>query len=139
MAGAAIKWSDWSTLDHVSIRATAGEIAAGTELLDLKAFFRDGLTVSGYLGYRFTQDWSGWTRLTWDRGVSSGWTEHTTSLSLFAGAKYGLTESLDLSAAIGVIWLTGGTVGNGLAGAPFTASFNDSIAFVPQLGITARF
>ena len=132
-----LKWSDWSVLDEVSLNSTTSSVfgAPGSHVLDLEAHFRDGLTVAGFVGRALDAQWSVWGRVAWDRGVSTGWTEHTESRSLFAGLKYRASELIELGGTLGLIWLTAGTIDQG----PIRATFDADIAIVPQIGMTFRF
>jgi len=135
------KWVNWSELDHVFVRAGSnnGFVSAGTELADLHVGFRDGLTVSFLLGHAISPNLSAWTRLAWDRGVTTGTTEHTQSWSLFGGVKYKLSKTIELSTGLGLIWQDAGTVGDQTSSDSYVATFDDSLLVVPQLGMTIKY
>lgn len=80
-----VKWSDWSALTTLDVRAAAN----GTQITSDKYYWKDGWTVTGGIGHAFTDQISGLASLTWDRGVSTGWdlSSDTWTLGLGASAK----------------------------------------------------
>lgn len=135
------QWSDWSQLDHVALRAASATPfwASDTEVLDLKTYFRDGLTASVLIGHAWTPEIATWTRLTWDRATGTGWTEHSRSWSLQLGLRNSVSSNIELKAAISVIWLDDAMLDQGAAGAPYIATYAAEVMFIPQIGLTSRF
>lgn len=138
MAG---QWSDWSSLDHVALQADGSTAFwnSGDQLVDLKTYFRDGLTASVLLGQAWSPEMATWLRLSWDRATTTGWSEHSESWSLQLGARYKLTEHAEIKAAITGIWLQDATLDRRADGAPYAADYSGGLMFVPQLGFTSRF
>ena len=139
--GASVKWMDWSVLDHVPLRTSTdvGLLPANTTAVDFKTFFRDGWTFGLFAGHQIDNDWSIGVKVLWDRGVATGWTEHTASWSAFGAVQYRLNQSIDISGGLAYVGLSGGAIDKRKEGAPFDAIFGDGYALVPRLGITARF
>lgn len=139
--GASVKWMDWSTLDHVELRtaATVGSLSENLPVADFKTFFRDGWTVGLFAAHQIDSKWSIAAKVLWDRGVATGWTEHTTSWSVSGGAQYRLNENIEVSVAAAFVSLTGGAINKRNEGAPYDATFGTGFAIVPRLGINARF
>jgi long-chain fatty acid transport protein len=111
-----VKWTDWSQLQGLSFcpestRAIACTTRGPTEATSLDLFYRDGWTVTGGVGHKFNEQWSGAMSLTWDRGVSTGLGTHTDTWTLGAGVSYAPTKNVELrlSGALGI--LTSGSSG----------------------------
>ncbi|MGB3646207.1 MAG: outer membrane protein transport protein [Mesorhizobium sp.] len=69
LAFGAVKWTDWSSLTRLDVRSVEGDML----LLSDEYYWRDGWTVTGGLGHKFNDTFSGLVSLTWDRGVSTGY------------------------------------------------------------------
>jgi len=109
-----VKWTDWSQLQSLPFCPTALRSAGcstrtptnpSNELTSLDLMYRDGWTISGGVGHKFNEQWSGAASLTWDRGVSTGIGTHTDTWTLGAGVSYTPTENIELrlSGALGVL------------------------------------
>ena len=98
----AVKWADWSVWTRVPVvlAANAGPLSAGRELSVYNAFFRDGWTISNTVSYRWSEKLGLSFRVAWDRGVATGWTEHTDSWSANVGASYRIYDNVELIAAL---------------------------------------
>ncbi len=121
LAFGSVKWTDWSQIQVIPFCATGTSpcmpSAAGA-LNTLDLFYRDGWTVSGGVGHKFNDQWSGAVSLTWDRGTSTVIGTQTDSWVLGAQAIYSPNKNIELklSGALGL--LTSGSSG---WGAPCTA------------------
>lgn len=117
LAFGSVKWTDWSVLQSVSFcpASTKGVIAcrpgSPTEATSLDLLYRDGWTVSGGVGHKFTDKWSGAVSLTWDRGTTTGLTTQTDSWTLGAGVGYTPNEHIEWRVGGAVGLLTSGSVG----------------------------
>ena len=106
-----IKWTDWSQLQSIAFCPEATRSAAAchtnsaTEVTSLDLLYRDGWTISGGVGHKFNEQWSGAVSLTWDRGVSTGIGSHTDTWTLGAGVSYAPTKSVEfrLGGALGLL------------------------------------
>ena len=141
LLGASIKWMDWSALDHVQLRtaATASSLPENSTIADFKTFFRDGLTVGLFAAHQIDSNLSIAAKVLWDRGVATGWTEHTSSWAVSGGAQYRLNENFDVSVGAAFVSLTGGAINKRNEGAPYDATFGTGFAIVPRVGVTARY
>lgn len=132
-----VKWTDWSVWQRVDIRsqATNGLVTW------LDNYFRDGWTVNLGVGHQFTDKLAGQVGITWDQGVGTGWTEHTDTWSLSAGARYALTENLDVYGGVAATLITGGavTLPSPMGATGISSSWNDNWSFAGQIGLKAHF
>jgi long-chain fatty acid transport protein len=80
-----------------------------TEATSLDLFYRDGWTVSGGVGHKFNEQWSGALSLTWDRGVSTGLGTHSDTWTLGGGVSYAPTENVEFRVAGALGLLTSGS------------------------------
>ncbi|KQZ12435.1 long-chain fatty acid transporter [Mesorhizobium sp. Root552] len=132
LAFGSIKWVDWSEVGIVSFCSPAIKAlglactyqgAGFTTSLDL--LYRDGWTVSGGIGHKFNDQWSGAATLTWDRGTTTGLSSQTDTWTLAAGASYTPTQNVELrfGGAVGVLTsgetkvlsYQGATIDNGIS------------------------
>lgn len=117
-----VKWTDWSQLQSVPFCAkgtgpcvpgliTSPVNPSNPELTSIDLLYRDGWTVSGGVGHKFNDQWSGALSLTWDRGVSTGVGTHTDTWTVGAGVSYAATENIELRLAGALGLLTSGSSG----------------------------
>ncbi|MCX8997520.1 OmpP1/FadL family transporter [Rhizobiaceae bacterium BDR2-2] len=120
LAFGSVKWTDWSQVQTVPFCPVGmSPCVAGVSALNtLDLFYRDGWTVSGGIGHKFNDQWSGAVSLTWDRGTSTVIGTQTDSWVLGSQVIYSPNRNLELklSGALGL--LTSGSSG---AGAPCNA------------------
>nr|CAD6606351.1 transporter [Rhizobium sp. Khangiran2] len=115
LAFGSVKWTDWSQLQKVRFYCDDPSVTAqcltagGITSLDLG--YRDGWTISGGVGHKFNDQWSGAVTVTWDRGTSQGFGTQTDTWTFGAGASYTPNQNVEvrLAGALGV--LTGGSSG----------------------------
>ncbi|MBP1849846.1 OmpP1/FadL family transporter [Rhizobium halophytocola] len=74
------KWTDWSVLQTLNYNIDG---AFGDQ--EKNFFWRDGWTISGGVGHKFTDTVGGAISLTWDRGVSTGADINTDTWTIGAG------------------------------------------------------
>ncbi|MFA1624477.1 outer membrane protein transport protein [Rhizobium mongolense] len=104
LAFGSVKWTDWSQLQVLSFcPAGGGTLAQPCTSLDL--LYRDGWTISGGIGHKFNEHWSGAVSLTWDRGTSHGYGTQTDTWLLGTGASYTPNENVEfrLAGALGIL------------------------------------
>lgn len=117
LAFGSVKWTNWSTLQSVAFcpKSTRGIIAcaAGSkaELTSLDLLYRDGWTVSGGIGHKFNDQWSGALSLTWDRGTSQDYGVAADTWTIGAGVSYSPTQHVEFKFAGALGILTGGHSG----------------------------
>lgn len=109
LAFGSMKWTNWSRLQTVEFvckgsAAFCGD-AAGEQLTSLDLFYRDGWTVTGGVGHKFNEQWSGGASLTWDRGTSTVTGSHSDSWTVGLGTAYTPTENVELrfAGALGIL------------------------------------
>lgn len=109
VAFGSVKWTDWSQLQVLSFcPRTASPL---TPCTSLNLLYRDGWTISGGIGHKFTDKLSGAASITWDRGTSHGFGTQTDTWAFGTGLSYAATENVEfrLAGAVGI--LTGGSSG----------------------------
>lgn len=115
-----VKWTDWSQLQSVPFCPTALRSAGcstrtpanpSNELTSLDLLYRDGWTISGGVGHKFNEQWSGALSLTWDRGVSTGLGTHSDTWTLGAGVSYAANENVEFRVGGALGLLTSGSSG----------------------------
>ncbi|AUX76164.1 MULTISPECIES: OmpP1/FadL family transporter [Sinorhizobium] len=110
LAFGSVKWTDWSQLQVLEFcPAGGGTLAQPCTTLDL--LYRDGWTVTGGIGHKFNDQWSGAVSLTWDRGTSHGYGAQTDTWTVGTGVTYAPTENVELRLAGVVGIMTSGSSG----------------------------
>lgn len=145
LAFGSVKWTNWSVLQSVQFCPTNTLLpcpAGGLASLDLH--YRDGWTITGGVGHKFNDQWSGALSLTWDRGTSQGYGSQTDSWTLGLGAAYSPTDNIEwrLAGALGV--LTSGSSGTVVAdgityGDDVHYSFGNDLVAALSTGIKVKF
>ncbi|ESZ48338.1 long-chain fatty acid transporter [Mesorhizobium sp. L2C054A000] len=140
LAFGSIKWVNWSVLQSIPFCPTGVPSCTTTSALRLTSLdllYRDGWTVSGGIGHKFNDQWSGAAVLTWDRGTSTGLSAQTDTWTVSGGVAYTPTQNIEvrLGGALGV--LTSGSIHpvvgeDGVTyGTDYTADFgNDLVSAV---------
>ncbi|MGB3814201.1 MAG: OmpP1/FadL family transporter [Shinella sp.] len=109
-----VKWTDWSQLQSLSFcpEFTRGiACSARTQATSLDLLYRDGWTISGGVGHKFNEQWSGALSLAWDRGVTTGIGTHSDTWTLGAGVSYAPTENIEFRVGGALGLLTSGSSG----------------------------
>jgi long-chain fatty acid transport protein len=118
LAFGSVKWTDWSQLQRIPFYISG----TATEITSLDLGYRDGWTISGGIGHKFTDQWSGAVSLTWDRGTSQGYGTQTDTWTVGTGVSYTPTANVEFrlagvigiltSGSSGTVVIDGVTVGN---------------------------
>lgn len=109
LAFGSIKWTNWSLLQSVAFTCKGSAAfcgnAAGVPLTALDLYYRDGWTVTGGVGHKFNEQWSGGASLTWDRGTSTVTGSQSDSWTVGLGTAYTPTENVELrfAGALGIL------------------------------------
>lgn len=111
LAYGSVKWMDWSTLQSIAFcpTSTKGVVACNStspaRATSLDLLYRDGWTVSGGIGHKFNEKWSGAIGLTWDRGTTTGLSAQTDTWTVSGGVSYMPTQNVELrlGGALGVL------------------------------------
>jgi long-chain fatty acid transport protein len=109
LAFGSVKWTDWSQLQVLNF--CPATVTPATPCTSLDLLYRDGWTISGGIGHKFNDQWSGAVSLTWDRGTSHGYGTQTDTWTLGTGVSYAPTENVELKLAGAVGILTSGSSG----------------------------
>jgi long-chain fatty acid transport protein len=154
LAFGSLKWVNWSTLQIVPICTEASKGLAdcnsgvtnpAVRPTSLDLMYRDGWTVTGGIGHKFNEQWSGAAQLSWDRGTSHGYGSQTDTWTLGGGVAYTPTANIEvrLAGAVGV--LTSGHSGtltdeNGyVAGTDVSYDFGNDLVTAISGGIKIKF
>jgi len=113
LAFGSVKWTNWSVLQSIALCPTTvtGSCNHSNQLTSLDLLYQDGWTVTGGIGHKFNEQWTGAVSLTWDRGTSHGYGSQTDSWTVGVGAAYNPTDNIEwrVAGALGV--LTSGSSG----------------------------
>jgi long-chain fatty acid transport protein len=133
-----VKWADWSIWKRVPVVLSedAGPgLPTGTELSVLNFYFRDGWTVSDQITYVLTKDLKPYFRLSWDRGVATGWDEFTDSWGGKIGAYYNITKNIEIDGYVGLTVLTAGQIDKMAQGGSYNATMPTDTAFTTLINL----
>jgi long-chain fatty acid transport protein len=117
LAYGSVKWVDWSVLNVIAFcpTATQGKIACGpaspARATSLDLMFQDGWTVTGGVGHKFNDQWSGQLQVSWDRGTSTGLTTQTDTYLLSGGVAYSPNKNVEIRLGGAIGMLTSGSYG----------------------------
>lgn len=102
LAFGAVKWTDWSALTTLDVRAAA----TGTPITSDLYYWKDGWTVTGGIGHAFNDTVSGLVSLTWDRGVSTGYDLSSDTYTVAVGASVKDKLGGELRGGVGFTYIT---------------------------------
>ncbi|KAA3512110.1 OmpP1/FadL family transporter [Agrobacterium rosae] len=147
LALGSVKWTDWSqftTIPFYCNNAVLGLCSAGGRGTSLDLGYRDGWTVSGGVGHKFNDQWSGAVTVTWDRGTSEGFGTQTDTWTLGAGVQHALTENVELRVAGAIGLLTSGssrpiTSGGVVLGNGVSYDFGNDIVAAVSTSLKVKF
>jgi long-chain fatty acid transport protein len=99
LAFGSVKWTDWSQLQRIVF------YNSGTEITSLDLGYRDGWTVTGGVGHKFNEQWSGAVSVTWDRGTSQEFGVQSDTWLFTTGLAYTPTENVEfrLAGVVGIL------------------------------------
>nr|WP_250808633.1 outer membrane protein transport protein [Neorhizobium tomejilense] len=97
LAFGSLKWTDWSVMDRLHLRF-------GPRDFFNEYHWRDGVTVSAGVAHSFNESVSGFTSVTWDRGVATGWDLYGDTVSFAVGAN-AKTKVGDFRITAAAVWL----------------------------------
>jgi long-chain fatty acid transport protein len=147
LAFGSVKWTNWSVLQSIALCPVGtgnGSCNSKNQLTSLDLGYRDGWTVTGGVGHKFNDQWSGAVSVTWDRGTSDGYGSQTDSWMLGVGAAYSPVENVEwrLAGAVGI--LTSGSSGtivkDGITyGDDVTYSFGNDLVAAISTSIKVKF
>ncbi|XUY27961.1 OmpP1/FadL family transporter [Agrobacterium sp. rho-8.1] len=128
LAFGSVKWTNWSLIQSIGFCpvASTGLPCPPGGVTSLDQLYRDGWTVSGGVGHKFNDQWSGALSLTWDRGTSTGVGSQTDTWTVGAGVSYAVTENIEWRVAGAVGLLTSGSSGAVTRGG---VTYGDDVAY----------
>ncbi len=113
LAFGSVKWVDWSVLQSIPFCPTAVKAIGVNKCTyyspyaatSLDLLYRDGWTVQGGVGRKFSDAFSGAASITWDRGTSTGLGTQTDTWTFSAGAAYTPNQNVEvrLGGALGIL------------------------------------
>lgn len=106
LAFGSVKWTDWDQLQKVNFCGVAVPVCTSLDL-----GYRDGWTIMGGIGHKFSEEWSGAVTVTWDRGTSQGYGTNTDTWLFGVGGSYNPTKNVEFRLAGVVGILTSGSSG----------------------------
>lgn len=138
-----VKWTDWSQLQIINVTPNS-TLDPRNLPTTLDLLYRDGWTVSGGVGHKFNDQWSGAVSLTWDRGTSHGFGNQTDTWTLGTGVSYLPTENVELRLAGAIGILTSGssgpqTVDGVVVGDDVTYDFDTDIVSAVSTSLKIKF
>ncbi|MBD8554635.1 transporter [Rhizobium sp. CFBP 8762] len=143
LAFGSIKWTDWSQISVLNFcPPVLSPLSPRCSQLDL--LFRDGLSITGGVGHKFTDKLSGALSLTYDRGASTGINTQSDTWLLGTGLSYAATEKVELRLAGAVGILTSGssgivTRGGQVYGDNVSYDYDDDVVTAVSTAIKVKF
>lgn len=142
-----VKWTDWSQFGKIPFFCSVAGVALcnpSVAATSLDLGYRDGWTVSGGIGHKFNEQWSGAVTLTWDRGTSQGFGTQTDTWTVGTGVSYAPNQNVEfrLAGALGI--LTSGSSGpvvlNGVSyGSDASYSFGNDLVAAVSTSVKVKF
>ncbi|MCO5734038.1 OmpP1/FadL family transporter [Rhizobium sp. SSA_523] len=113
LAFGSVKWVDWSQISTIPfcVVGTVSSCTSRAQVTSLDLGYRDGWTITGGIGHKFNEEWSGALSVTWDRGTSQGYGTQTDSWTVGAALSYAPTKNVELRLAGALGVLTSGSSG----------------------------
>ncbi len=114
LAFGSVKWTDWSQLQSVVFRCSVPGVplcGPNTIATSLDLGYQDGWTITGGIGHKFNDQWSGAVSLTWDRGTAQGYGTQSDTWTIGTGVSYAPSKNVEfrLAGVLGI--LTSGSSG----------------------------
>jgi len=107
LAFGSIKWVDWSTFQEISFCVVGDPrpCTTATDATSLELLYRDGWTVTGGVGHKFNEQWSGAASIAWDRGTATTLGTQSDTWTLSGGAAFTPSKNVELrfGGAVGVL------------------------------------
>lgn len=106
LAFARFNWTDWSQLGSIPVTGVPSPTVPGAGAVTaFEPLYRDGITITGGVGRKFTDQLSGLLSLTWDRGTSTTTGTQSNTWLVSSGLSYKANDQVDiqLGGAVGVL------------------------------------
>ncbi|MEM6662935.1 MAG: outer membrane protein transport protein [Pseudomonadota bacterium] len=134
-----VRWQEWSRIQSVPVSGVPSPVTGLESAVFFEPLYRDGITVTGGAGYRFTDDLSGGASLTWDRGTSTTVGTQSDTWLLSLGLQYDINEHFTarLGGAAGIL-TSGSTPGTGQQDQATAAAVSFGNDFVGALNASLK-
>ena len=140
-----VKWVDWSQFQKIPfcvVGTPTCSVATSITTLDLG--YRDGWTVTGGVGHKFSEEWSGALSVTRDRGTSQGYGTQTDTWTLGAAVSYSPNKNVEFRIAGLLGILTSGssgpvTIGGQNYGTEVSYNFKDDLLAAISTSVKVKF
>ena len=114
LAFGSIRWQEWSKLNVIQIKGVRNPVTGGIpgspdSDVSFDLLYRDGWTVTGGIGRKFTDQLSGVVALTWDRGTSTTSGYQSDTWAVASGISYSPNDTIELRLGGSVGVLTSGS------------------------------
>lgn len=142
LAFGSIKWQEWSKLQSIPINGVISPVTgAPSTTTSFDPFYRDGWTVSGGIGHKFTDALSAAASVTWDRGTSTGSGYQTDSWNFGAGVSYAPSQNVEfrLGGSIGVLTSGTSTYTGGDAANAVDYEFGNDMVYAGAASVKIKF
>ena len=97
LAFGSVKWVDWSVLQTIPLCPVGTPTCnTSTQVTSLNLGYRDGWTVTGGVGHKFTDTISGLFAISWDRGTATTYGTQSDTWTFAAGASFTPSENVEL-------------------------------------------
>ncbi|MEO5757128.1 MAG: transporter, partial [Mesorhizobium sp.] len=105
LAFGSVRWQQWSKLGIIPITGVRSPVTGAPSSTSFDLLYRDGWTISGGIGHKFTDQISGLVSLTWDRGTSTTSGYQSDTYALATGVSYSPNDKVEvrLGGSIGVL------------------------------------
>ena len=139
LAFARFNWTDWSQLGSIPVEGVLSPLTATPTDTFFEPLYRDGLTLTGGVGRKFTEGLSGQLSLTWDRGTSTTTGTQSDTWLISTGLSFKANENVSIQAGGAVGILTSGfTSGVGVLDVNTQASRSFGNDFVGAFSASAK-
>ncbi|MEP3232680.1 MAG: outer membrane protein transport protein [Hyphomicrobiales bacterium] len=115
LAFARFNWTDWSQLGSIPVTGVPSPTVPGLGAVTaFEPLYRDGLTLTGGVGRKFSEKLSGLLSLTWDRGTATTTGTQSATWLVTSGLSFKANDKVDLQlgGAVGIL-TSGSTSGEG--------------------------
>lgn len=105
LAFGSVRWQEWSKLGVIAINGVRSPVTGAPSPVSFDLLYRDGWTVTGGIGHKFTDQLSGVVSLTWDRGTSTTSGYQSDTWAVASGVSYSPNDQIEvrLGGSIGVL------------------------------------
>ncbi|MER9867588.1 outer membrane protein transport protein [Mesorhizobium sp. M0136] len=105
LAFGSVRWQEWSKLGVIAINGVRSPVTGAPSPVSFDLLYRDGWTVTGGIGHKFTDQLSGVVSLTWDRGTSTTSGYQSDTWAVASGVSYSPNDQVEvrLGGSIGVL------------------------------------